>query len=213
MKNVFFLFFLLYNIAANAEYIDENTIKIQIGSVSIENKQHNLYVLTTIDSTRIEAVAFSPTKNFSNYYDFYYKDIVIPYTNNNLQKLKEILEKYKEWTIVAKDNEVGHMQKIVDIEIPDMYIHLYETKNSKITTNFHVILNDKRFCFTVPATRNKDPMLYINFQGKDIEKKSKELLASLYFYSTKELEDFVEFIQPNNLYNRLKNKTIDKLFK
>ena len=56
-------------------------------------------------------------------------------------------------------------------------------------------------------------MLRIILNGKDHKKDSKYFAGSLCFNNYREFEDFVKFIQPENLTDRLKNKTIDKLFK
>ena len=56
-------------------------------------------------------------------------------------------------------------------------------------------------------------MLRMELQGKDQKKDSKSFAGSLWFDSCKEFEDFVDFIQQENLSDKLANKTIDKIFK
>lgn len=222
-RTIFFLLAVMSMMVTKAHYVDKcdidvistdgNEIRVLVGVVTIESKTKNLYVLTTPDTLTIKAVIVNPTSHFSREYDFHFKDIVIPYTEENLGRLKAISDKYTEWSKTAIENNVGHMEKDIDISIDDLYVHLYETSGNKVTNEFNISVEKKNFIFCVPATREKEPMLRIILNGKDHKKDSKYFAGSLWFNNYREFEDFVKFIQPENLTDRLKNKTIDKLFK
>jgi hypothetical protein len=222
-RTIFFLLAVMSMMVTKAHYVDKcdidvistdgNEIRVLVGVVTIESKTKNLYVLTTPDTLAIKAVIVNPTSHFSREYDFHFKDIVIPYTEENLGRLKAISDKYTEWSKTAIENNVGHMEKDIDISIDDLYVHLYETSGNKVTNEFNISGEKKKFIFCVPATREKEPMLRIILNGKDHKKDSKYFAGSLWFNNYREFDDFVNFIQPENLTDRLKNKTIDKLFK
>ena len=222
-RTIFFLLAVMSMMVTKAHYVDKcdidvistdgNEIRVLVGVVTIESKTKNLYVLTTPDTLAIKAVIVNPTSHFSREYDFHYKDIVIPYTEENLGKLKAISDKYTEWSKAAKENEVGHMEKDIDISIDDLYVHLYETNGNRLTNEYIISIEKKKFTFSVPATKGKEPMLRMELQGKDQKKDSKFFAGSLWFDSCKEFEDFVDFIQQENLSDKLANKTIDKIFK
>ena len=197
----------------NITSTDDDEIRVLVGAVTIESRSRNIYAVTTPDTLTIKAIVVNPTSHFSREYDFHFKDIVIPYTEENLGKLKAISDKYAEWSKTAMENNVGHMEKDIDISIDDLYLHLYETSGNKVTNEFNISVEKKKFIFCVPATREKEPMLRIMLNGKDHKKDSKYFAGSLWFNNYRESEDFVNFIQPENLTDRLKNKTIDKLFK
>lgn len=221
-RTIFFLLAVMSMMVAKAECpfssngvadeSDDETM-IMVGAVTISGKKRNVYVLTSSDSTQVRAVVLNPTSHFSKFYDFHNKDIVFPYTNENWRKLKEISDKYNEWSKVAKENNVGHMEKDVDISIDDLYVHLYETSRGKITKEYNISLEKKKFAFLVPATIGKEPILRIELRGKDRSKDSRYFSGSLTFDNCNEFEEFINFIQPDSLKCRLTSKTIDKLFK
>jgi len=221
-RTVFFLLAVMSMMVTKAHYVgkcdvdinaDDEDIMVLAGAVTIESKTRNLYVLTSPDTLTIKAVIVNPTSHFSREYDFHFKDIVIPYTEENLGRLKAISDKYTEWSKTAMDNNVGHMEKDIDISINDLYVHLYETSGNKVTNEFNISVEKKKFIFCVPVTRETEPMLRIILNCKDHKKDSKYFAGSLWFSNYREFKDFVNFIQPENLTDRLKNKTIDKLFK
>ena len=160
-RTVFFLLAVMSMMVTKAHYVgkcdvgtnaDDEDVMVLAGAVTIENKTRNLYVLTSPDTLTIKAVIVNPTSHFSREYDFHFKDIVIPYTEENLGKLKAISDKYTEWSKTAMDNNVGHMEKDIDISIDDLYVHLYETSGNKVTNEFNISVEKKNFIFCVPST-------------------------------------------------------------
>jgi len=72
---------------------------------------------------------------------------------------------------------------------------------------------EKSGCAAVPAKADMMPLLHFIIDGKDPSRESSDVYGSHAFYSVSEFEELLNLIAPDGLKEKIKNKTIDKLFK
>ena len=208
------LLFVLCTTLTHAQYVDVNAVEIPIGYYVSKGDKKTVYAFTSPDTTEIKAVAIVPEVFPNRRMDIHERRLVIPYSNVNLERLKQIKDKYAEWSQIAIKEKAPMMMKTIDIEIPDMYILTYKISSDKPRNDdYHIDLKSRKFKFAVPAKADMMPMLQFIIDGKDPSRESSDVYGSHSFYSVKEIEELLDLIAPNKLRMRIKDSTIDKLFK
>ena len=214
MKKVIFLLLILNTTFAMAQYVDVNAIEIPVGYYTSEGQKKTVYAVTSADTSEIKAVAIIPTLLLNKRMDLHNKRIIIPYNNSNIEKLEQVKAKYAEWTQIAIKEKAPMMIKTIDIEIPQIYVLTYYIAADRPRQDdYHILLNSRKFNFIIPDRADKMPMLELSLRGKDPSRDGSEIVGSHTFYAVSEIEELLSLIEPDSLKRKIKDKTIDKLFK
>lgn len=214
MRKALLLFLILNATLTMAQYVDVNAVEIPVGYYVSKGDKKTVYTFTSSDTAEVKAVAIVPEVFPNTRMDMHEKRLVIPYSTGNLERLKQIKDKYAEWSLIAVKEKAPMMMKTIDIEIPDMYILTYKIASDKPRhDDYHIALKSKRFKFAVPAKADMMPMLHFIIDGKDPSRESSDVYGSHAFYSVSEFEELLNLIAPDGLKEKIKNKTIDKLFR
>ena len=214
MRKVIFLLLILNTTLAMAQYVDVNAIEIPVGYYTSEGQKKTVYVVTSADTSEIKAVAIIPTLLLNKRMDLHNKRIIIPYNNSNIEKLEQVKAKYAEWTQIAIKEKAPMMIKKIDIEIPQIYVLTYYIAADRPRQDdYHILLNSRKFNFIIPDRADKMPMLELSLRGKDPSRDGSEIVGSHTFYDVSEIEELLSLIEPDCLKGKIKNKTIDKLFR
>ena len=214
MRKVIFLLLILNTTLAMAQYVDVNAIEIPVGYYTSEGQKKTVYAVTSADTSEIKAVAIIPTLLLNKRMDLHNKRIIIPYNNSNIEKLEQVKAKYAEWTQIAIKEKAPMMIKTIDIEIPQIYVLTYYIAADRPRQDdYHILLNSRKFNFIIPDRADKMPMLELSLRGKDPSRDGSEIVGSHTFYGVSEIEELLSLIEPDSLKGKIKNKTIDKLFK
>lgn len=214
MKKVIFLLLILNTSLAMAQYVDVNAVEIPVGYYTSEGQKKTVYAVTSADTSEIKAVAIIPTLLLNKRMDLHNKRIIIPYDNSNIEKLEQVKAKYSEWTQIAIKEKAPMMMKTIDIEIPQIYVLTYYIAADRPRQDdYHILLNSRKFSFIIPDRADKMPMLELSLRGKDPSRDGSEIVGSHTFYGVSEIEELLSLIEPDSLKRKIKNKTIDKLFK
>lgn len=212
----FVFLFLLFNITiSQAQYVDVNAVEIPIGYYVSNGSKKTVFVYTSTDTAEVKAIAIVPEfLTDRGRMSVEEKRLVIPYSNDNLERLRRIKDKYSEWSQIAMREKAPKMLKTIDIEIPDMYVLTYKESIDKPRhDDYHITLESRKFDFVVPAKAEMMPMLYFMIKGKDLSRESSYTAGSHEFHSVHEIEEILDLVNPVKLHMRIKNNTIDKLFK
>ena len=197
-----------------AQYVDVNAVEIPVGYYTSEGQKKTVYAVTSADTSEIKAVAIIPTLLLNKRMDLHNKRIIIPYNNSNIKKLEQVKAKYAEWTQIAIKEKAPMMIKTIDIEIPQIYVLTYYIAADRPRQDdYHILLNSRKFNFIIPNRTDQMPMLELSLRGKDPSRDGSEIVGSHTFYAVSEIEELLTLIEPDSLKGRIKNKTIDKLFK
>ena len=214
MKKVIFLLLILNTTFAMAQYVDVNAVEIPVGYYTSEGQKKTVYAVTSADTSEIKAVAIIPTLLLNKRMDLHNKRIIIPYNNSNIEKLEQMKAKYAEWTQIAIKEKAPMMIKTIDIEIPQIYVLTYYIAADRPRQDdYHILLNSRKFNFIIPDRADKMPMLELSLRGKDPSRDGSEIVGSHTFYDVSEIEELLSLIEPDSLKRKIKDKTIDKLFK
>lgn len=214
MKKVIFLLLILNTTLAMAQYVDVNAVEIPVGYYTSEGQKKTVYAVTSADTSEIKAVAIIPTLLLNKRMDLHNKRIIIPYNNSNIEKLEQVKAKYAEWTQIAIKEKAPMMIKTIDIEIPQIYVLTYYIAADRPRQDdYHILLNSRKFNFIIPDRADKMPMLELSLRGKDPSRDGSEIVGSHTFYGVSEIEELLSLIEPDSLKRKIKDKTIDKLFK
>jgi len=214
MKKVLFLLLILNTTLAMAQYVDVNAVEIPVGYYTSEGQKKTVYAVTSADTSEIKAVAIIPTLLLNKRMDLHNKRIIIPYNNSNIEKLEQVKAKYAEWTQIAIKEKAPMMIKTIDIEIPQIYVLTYYIAADRPRQDdYHILLNNRKFNFIIPDRADKMPMLELSLRGKDPSRDGSEIVGSHTFYGVSEIEELLSLIEPDSLKRKIKDKTIDKLFK
>lgn len=214
MKKVLFLLLILNTTLAMAQYVDVNAVEIPVGYYTSEGQKKTVYAVTSADTSEIKAVAIIPTLLLNKRMDLHNKRIIIPYNNSNIEKLEQMKAKYAEWTQIAIKEKAPMMIKTIDIEIPQIYVLTYYIAADRPRQDdYHILLNNRKFNFIIPDRADKMPMLELSLRGKDPSRDGSEIVGSHTFYGVSEIEELLSLIEPDSLKRKIKDKTIDKLFK
>ena len=214
MKKVIFLLLILNTTFAMAQYVDVNAVEIPVGYYTSEGQKKTVYAVTSADTSEIKAVAIIPTLLLNKRMDLHNKRIIIPYNNSNIEKLEQVKAKYAEWTQIAIKEKAPMMIKTIDIEIPQIYVLTYYIAADRPRQDdYHILLNSRKFNFIIPDRADKMPMLELSLRGKDPSRDGSEIVGSHTFYGVSEIEELLSLIEPDSLKRKIKDKTIDKLFK
>lgn len=214
MRHLIILLFVLCTTLTYAQYVDVNAVEIPIGYYVSKGDKKTVYAFTSPDTAEVKAIAIIPEVCPNIKMDLHYKRLVIPYSNDNLNRLKEIGIKYTEWSQIAIREKVPMMTKTIDIEIPDIYILTYQQSIDKPRhDDYHISLQNKKFIFTVPSETGLKPKLQFMIRGKDPSRESSDVIGTHSFYDVIEIDELLELIEPVKLNETIKYKTIDKLFK
>ena len=214
MRKLIFLLLIFNATITKAQYVDINAIEIPIGYYTSEGQKKTVYAVTSADTSEIKAVAIIPTLLLNKRMDLHNKRIIIPYNNSNIEKLEQVKAKYAEWTQIAIKEKAPMMMKTIDIEIPQIYVLTYYIAADRPRQDdYHILLNSRKFNFIIPNRADKMPMLELSLRGKDPSRDGSEIVGSHTFYAVSEIEELLSLIEPDSLKGKIKNKTIDKLFK
>lgn len=214
MKKVIFLLLILNTTLAMAQYVDVNAVEIPVGYYTSEGQKKTVYAVTSADTSEIKAVAIIPTLLLNKRMDLHNKRIIIPYNNSNIEKLEQVKAKYAEWTQIAIKEKAPMMIKTINIEIPQIYVLTYYIAADRPRQDdYHILLNSRKFNFIIPDRADKMPMLELSLRGKDPSRDGSEIVGSHTFYGVSEIEELLSLIEPDSLKRKIKDKTIDKLFK
>ena len=214
MRKVIFLLLILNTTLAMAQYVDVNAIEIPVGYYTSEGQKKTVYAVTSADTSEIKAVAIIPTLLLNKRMDLHNKRIIIPYNNSNIEKLEQVKAKYAEWTQIAIKEKAPMMIKKINIEIPQIYVLTYYIAADRPRQDdYHILLNSRKFNFIIPDRADKMPMLELSLRGKDPSRDGSEIVGSHTFYGVSEIEELLSLIEPDSLKRKIKDKTIDKLFK
>ena len=214
MRRVLFLLLILNATITKAQYVDINAIEIPIGFYTSEGQKRTVYAVTSADTSEIKAVAIIPTLLLNKRMELHNKRIIIPYNNNNIEKLEQVKAKYAEWTQIAIKEKAPMMMKTIDIEIPQMYVLTYYIAADRPRQDdYHILLDSRKYHFIIPNRADKMPMLELSLRGKDPSRGGSEIAGSHTFYGVSEIEELLSLIEPDSLKRKIKDKTIDKLFK
>ena len=106
------------------------------------------------------------------------------------------------------------MIKKIDVGIPQIYdLTYYIAADRPRQDDYHILLNSRKFNFIIPDRADKMPMLELSLRGKDPSRDGSEIVGSHTFYDVSEIEELLSLIEPDCLKGKIKNKTIDKLFR
>lgn len=214
MRILIFLLLIFNATITKAQYVDINAIEIPIGYYTSEGQKKTVYAVTSADTSEIKAVAIIPTLLLNKRMDLHNKRIIIPYNNSNIEKLEQVKAKYAEWTQIAIKEKAPMMIKTIDIEIPQIYVLTYYIAADRPRQDdYHILLNSRKFNFIIPDRADKMPMLELSLRGKDPSRDGSEIVGSHTFYAVSEIEELLSLIEPDSLKRKIKDKTIDKLFK
>ena len=169
-----------------------------------------------IRTTRVRAFKFKEDENLSYIinaqgYDGY-GVVVFPKDQPAfLNALGTILKKFKEWSVVAKDNSITDFMKDIPIDIPTtVYLRALRVDLEKDTAR-----NSMWALFTV----DDDGIPFVSV-GFNEENPSARYQNHLYdFFSANEIEHLIQILQPSNIaevykdtYAKLKIVDRDSLF-
>ena len=201
MKKVIFLLLILNTTLAMAQYVDVNAVEIPVGYYTSEGQKKMVYAVTSSDTSEIKAVAIIPTLLLNKRMDLH-------------KKLEQVKAKYAEWTQIAIKEKAPMMIKTIDIEIPQIYVLTYYIAADRPRQDdYHILLNSRKFNFIIPNRADQMPMLELSLRGKDPSRDGSVIVGSHTFYAVSEIEELLTLIEPDSLKGKIKNKTIDKLFK
>ena len=173
---------------------------MKIGEYTAIGKMFDAYAYVSKDTSnvllyRLESTIVYPT----NFMSEYKPKIYISCTPTMMEDLTKIFTCYKEWAQTAKDNKVGKMQKVIELDAPITLYSLH--KEAKGYPKFKNLKNTK-FTFNIPAV-DKTPTLFIN--DTFVEDISRiPVIIGLAFSSPEEFENFINFLEPNKVLKRIK---------
>lgn len=196
---------LCFAISLYAQFADINTIEFPIGYYASKGDKKTVYALTTPDTSEVKAIAIAPTLFLNSRMNLHIKRLVLPYNDDNIKKLKQINDKFAEWSQIAIKEKVPMMLKTIEIEIPQLYALAYKTSIDKpCYDKYHIQLENKKFKFVVPAKVNMMPYIELNIRGKDISKNSSDVVGTHTFFDVSEIQEIINLIATNELLTKIK---------
>ena len=146
MKYLILLLSVLNTTIAHAQYVDENAVEIPVGYYVSKGDKKTVYAFTSPDTEEIKAIAIVPEVFPNRRMDIHERRWIIPYSKGNLERLKQVKDKYVEWSQIAIKEKVPMMMKTIDVEIPDMYVLTYKISSDKPRhDDYHIALKNKNF--------------------------------------------------------------------
>lgn len=200
----------LFVTCAKSQSIDlSKLILVDIGEFKAQGGMHKAQAYIDQDSTiilyRLEPSWISPNNGYE------YKPIILMLCTISLnEKLQAVKDKFAEWSAEAKQNNVERYDKMIDVDIPFIYLEVSKKSKGQEIREFVKIPEHAQFMFIVPKLNAAN----ISFRAQD--NRSFLLMkysAFLAFYGVEEFDDFCEFINYENVKQRLKNRnTHNNLF-
>ena len=139
--------------------------------------------------------------------------IYLLYTPDLMDKLKSVVDKYKEWDNIARDNKVGKFDKNIEIEIPQFAYLETKAANSKRPNDIDIteIKDNHKFKFLFNGMEKPSVLSFIT---KD-ERKSNLMpyYIIITFWGIDEIEGFMKLIDPQQIRYRIETNTTGSLFK
>ncbi len=185
----------------------ENLIKIEIGAFKADDNYLRCNAYVTQDSTFVRYICLKP--------NIFKPDIgkrramFVEYTDTLINNLEKISLKYKEWTSISKSNHTGKFSKYIEIPIP--LLGYDEGVESEFTYLF-TFPEEKEKCFYFNVWSDyEDPTIVLAID--DNNDPHIPCKCRLYFKNCEEFDSFVDFLKYENIQKRIRNTTINKLFK
>ena len=203
MKKLFSCLMMLCTAAsttfAQEETGPETTI-VEIGEFKASDKMFNAQAYISKDTSLVYLYRMPATHAYpANFYNDYNPTISIACTPTMKDELQKIAAKYKEWATTAKDNNVGKMQKVIELEFPVVHLSLH--KNAKGYPKYIEFKNHK-FTFSIYDSQ-KAPSIFCNETFKD-DLTGIPVSTGLAFRTPEEFEAFVEFLDPEKVKQRIR---------
>lgn len=213
----FVLFCTNYVFGQNKVYDLSDCLRLEIGSYKSLSDVKRTYAITSKDTCKIYFIEIQPW-NSSVHMGGLSHDEAHCYLNNTdtlYTTLKNIENKFKEWTEVAKNNLTPSFEKEIPIDIPVAGVSIWNFGKS----NFELMpVNKKRFVFF--KTQSNAPDICVHMESKftyyhttfhkQFNGRSDVALA---FSTPEQFSAFVELFNPDKFRDRLGKTTIDNLFK
>ena len=203
MKQIFLICMLVLTASSSSsqEINDKELLLFPIGEFKSRDQMFKADAYVSNDTTivymyRLEATHTVPT----NFYDGYSPKIYILCTPTMKKEFLEIDSIYKKWTEIAEKNEVGKIEKEIEVDIPSIgYFSLH--KKTGVPDRYFECKNH-HFIFKI-FDEKKTPSIFCNNEFKD-DGTGITIHTGLAFQSPKEFDAFVEFIDPMNTIKKIK---------
>ena len=173
---------------------------LKIGEYTATGKMFEAYAYVSKDTSTIFLYRLESTIVYPQNFESDYKPkVYISCTTTMMDDLTKICSCYKEWAKTAKDNKVGKMQKVIELDAPVSLYSLH--REAKGYPKFKEFKQTK-FTFNIPAV-DKTPTLFIN--DTFVEDRTQiPVIIGLAFGSPEEFEAFINFLDPKKVLKRIK---------
>lgn len=198
MRNLLILVLSMITCANYAQVPDSELIKI--GEYTATGKMFEAYAYVSKDTSNVYLYQLESTIVYpQNFQSDYKPKVYISCTPTMMEDLTKICSRYKEWAQTAKENKVGKMQKVIELDAPVALYSLH--KEAKDYPKFKEFKQTK-FTFNVPGV-DKTPTLFIN--DTFVEDRTQiPVIIGLAFSSPEEFETFINFLDPKKVLQRIK---------
>lgn len=203
MKKFFLCFMMLCTASvfyAQNDNKHPETILVKIGEFKARGDMFIAEADISPDTSIVYRYRIPATHTYpANFYYDYRPVVYIACTPTMKDELQRIAAKYKEWTETATKNNVGKMQKVIELEFPVFMLSLH--KKSKGYPKYLEFKNSK-FTFSVFDSQ-KSPSIFCNSTFK-ADALGLTVSTGLVFSTPKEFDDFIEFLDPEKVKKRIK---------
>ena len=202
MRKIIFCLLMLFvssiNYAQNANIPE--SILMKIGEYKVRDRMYAAEAYVSLDTSLVYRYRIPATHTvFPNFYPTYMPMVYIDCTPSMMDDLLKIVARYKEWAKIAKENNLGKMQKKIELEFPFSMISLH--KNAKGYPRY-IEAKNRIFTFNF-SDPQKSPSIFCNQEFKDDVTKL-TVSTGLSFSSPEEFEAFVNFLNPEKVIQRIK---------
>ena len=191
-------------------YGQEGTF-VNIGAFKSNGNHINAYAYMSPDSSHI--YYFKIPTFYTSSARLVDPAIYIANSDTLIDNLTKIYSKYKEWTDISKKNNTGKFSKDIDITFPIIKACDKNRWSNGIVEEMNYNINSKKFKFNL-YNPEKGPALY--YKTQRISKTrfgSVNYEMAISFINPEEFASLIEILKIENVKNKIKNGSIDSLFK
>ena len=175
-------------------------ILFPIGEFKSREQMFKADAYVSCDTTVVYLYRLEATHTYpANFYYGYKPKIYISCTETMVQELMEIDSIYRSWTNIAIKNEVGKMEKEIEADFP---IYMYSLHKKTGVPDRYKPFNNHKFTFKIYDV-SKEPSVFCNDEFPDDGTRI-TVSIGLAFNSTKDFSDFVNFLRPDGVIQKIK---------